>query len=134
MGAIYSSMERLPLPPLAVCSLLLSLVQMVLYLVFSLGNERYAALLPGHGFYIAAKSKLLVWTLPAFNKPSLGLFRENSSSVVSIRCAFPHTRVLTWAVGSSLESQAEVITVSVLYSRSPSICLLVRVSMRIVIE
>lgn len=134
MGAIYSSMERLPLPPLAVCSLLLSLVQMVLYLVFSLGNERYAALLPGHGFYIAAKPKVLLWTLPAFNKPSLGLFRENSSSVVSIRCAFPHTRVLTWAVGSSLESQAEVITVSVLYSRSPSICLLVRVSMRIVIE
>lgn len=107
---------------------------MVLYSVFSLGSERYAALLPGHSVYIAAKPKLLVWTLHAFNKPSLGLFRENPSAVVSIQCAFPCTRVLTWAVVSSLGSQAEVITVSVLYSRSLSISLLVSVFMRIVIE
>lgn len=126
--SIYSSVERLPLPPLAVLTpALFGPDGSVLGLWL---GER----VPGHGFYIAAKPKLLVWTLPAFNKPSLGLFRENSSSVVSIRCVFPHTRVLTWTVGSSLESQAEVITVSVLYSCSLSICLLVRVFMRIVIE
>lgn len=65
------------------CSLLLSLVQMVLYFVFSLGSNRYAAFLPGHGFYIA--SKLVVWTLHAFKKLSLGLFWENPSSVDSIQ-------------------------------------------------
>lgn len=126
-------MEQLPLPPLAVLTpALFDPDGSVLGLW--LGEREIRCSLTWTRFLYCSKAQAPCLDLACIQQTKSWSFQGKFQFCGQHLVCLPTRTVLTWTVGSSLESQAEVITVSVLYSRSLSICLLVRVFMRIVIE